>query len=58
MQTAAPLELRLLAVLPGRYSAEAALHARFAHARRRGEWFDATPDILSFLAERVAEAAS
>jgi hypothetical protein len=52
LQTGSPLPLRVLAILPssGRYG-EAQLHQRFAATRLHGEWFEATPELLAFIAE-------
>lgn len=49
-QALCPLELRLLAVLPGGFARERELHERFAAHRRHGEWFEPHPEILSWLA--------
>lgn len=38
-----------LAVLPGHYREERAIHERFAHLRRAGEWFRPGPDLLHFI---------
>jgi len=46
LQTGNPSGLVLLHTLPGGKTAEADLHARFASARERGEWFRPVPDML------------
>ena len=45
IQTCCPVEVRLLGVMPGNRSDELALHNRFEHCRRHGEWFEATPEL-------------
>lgn len=56
MRTGSPEELSLLAVFAGGAKLEADLHARFAGARLRGEWFRPIPEILEH-AKLGAEAA-
>lgn len=34
---------------------EGDLHARFASSRVRGEWFDPTPELLTYIAENCEE---
>jgi hypothetical protein len=46
IQTANPARLDLLGTLPGGASAERRCHRLFAEHRHRGEWFDATPEVL------------
>lgn len=47
IQRMCPIPLRVLAVLPKvGQPGEAALHRRFAGARRHGEWFEPTPELL------------
>lgn len=41
--------LVLLATRCGSKFEEADLHERFAHARRRGEWFEAVPELLEYV---------
>lgn len=48
LQIGCPDELHILGTLD--HHSEADLHVRFAHSRRRGEWFDATPELLAFIA--------
>jgi len=48
LQTAAPQKLKLLATLAGGHEQERAIHQRFEHLRARGEWFYATPDLVSY----------
>lgn len=40
----------LLGVEIGGGDREAALHRQFAHCRVRGEWFEATPDLIAYIA--------
>lgn len=47
-------ELRLLLVLP-RADVERFIHRRFAHCRRRGEWFEPTEDLLRFVTTQDPE---
>ena len=46
-----PLQLRLVAVLPGDFRGERELHKRFEKSRRHNEWFAPDGDVLQFLAE-------
>jgi hypothetical protein len=47
IQRMCPIPLRILAVRPGvGQPGEAALHRRFAAARRHGEWFEPTAELL------------
>lgn len=52
LRTGNPRPLHLLVAIPGGETAERALHERFASARVRenGEWFNATPELLGFIA--------
>lgn len=50
LQTSTPHALRLLGTLPGGDN-ERKLHERFKHLRMSGEWFKASPDLLSFVAD-------
>ena len=50
LQTAHSSELKLLLEIPDCMpEMEQLLHARFAESRIRGEWFEATPDLLSVI---------
>lgn len=49
-QVGCPLDLTLERVCEGGKEDEAALHARFASARHRGEWFTITPEIEAHMA--------
>lgn len=48
LQTASPVPLRVLALLPGGQDEERALHARFTEHRLRGEWYEPAAEILDF----------
>jgi hypothetical protein len=50
LQTASPLDLRILATEPGEVVDETALHRRFAHLRVRGEWFRFEGELLDHVA--------
>lgn len=56
LQTGHPSRLRLLATEPGDAVKEAALHQRFAATRKEGEWFEATPELLGYIATLSAQA--
>lgn len=47
MQVDCPLPLRVLHYIHGDRAVEAALHARWAAARLRGEWFSPLPEIVA-----------
>jgi hypothetical protein len=49
LQVGNPLQLVLLATMPGDRDSEAALHRRFAEYHTRGEWFRPGPNLLRFL---------
>jgi hypothetical protein len=52
LQTASSRPLQLLALLPGDYDLENALHRRLAEVRLHGEWFQRTPEIEALIAAR------
>lgn len=55
-QLSAPYPLTLLAVVRnGRDRLERELHARFASARLRGEWFQPVPELLSYIRDVAAQ---
>lgn len=56
LQTGCPHELTILATLHGTQVEEFELHRRFAayRVRHNGEWFHATPELLSFISEITA----
>lgn len=55
MQTGSPVKLRVIGVIPdARSTVEAELHERFATARRHGEWFEPTPELLAYIAEHAS----
>lgn len=51
MQACCPLELQLIGVTEGYGVEEAALHARFAPSRIRGEWFTMTDELRDHVAQ-------
>lgn len=51
LQFASPVQLRLIAILPGSYKEERALHVRFEKSRRHNEWFAPDGPVVQFLAE-------
>jgi hypothetical protein len=54
MQTGSPVELRVIGVIAGvDQSFEAELHERYASARRHGEWFEPTAELLDYIAEHA-----
>lgn len=48
-QTGSPVPLTVLGQVRARPKIEKALHRRFAHLRIRGEWFQATRELLTFI---------
>jgi len=52
LQTATCAPLELLKVVEGDVSLERALHEKFRGGRRRGEWFDPTVGLLTYIQER------
>lgn len=47
--TACPFPLELLCSIPGGVQVEHQIHAKFAHLRRHLEWFEAAPELLSYI---------
>jgi Meiotically up-regulated gene 113 len=47
--------LRLVAMIRGGKDKEAFLHDLFADARIHGEWFEATPDLVSYINAHAQE---
>lgn len=56
LQTGCPLDLRLLAAIPGTYQTEREIQTHFADVRLRGEWFAPEPGFVAFV-ERMRQAA-
>lgn len=48
-------DLSILVTTNGGSIEEASLHRRFASAKRHGEWFEPTPELLNFIAELRAK---
>jgi len=51
LSNSSPVELELLATIPGGHNKERALHERFDKHRRHGEWFARDQEILSYIRE-------
>ena len=51
LSTSSPMELELLAYMPGGPVLEAALHKMFAMSRMRGEWFSINPQPQALIDE-------
>jgi hypothetical protein len=49
LTTSTPYPLNVLATIDGDKHTEAILHARFADAFHRGEWFRKTPELLALI---------
>jgi hypothetical protein len=54
-ETGCPGQLKVLGVIPGGKRQERAIHAKFAHLRSRGEWFQLTDEVLDFLEVEAEE---
>ena len=54
LQTGNARQLTLLATIPGDHAMEQSLHRRFVHDRKRGERFQPSPELLSFIDGIVA----
>lgn len=50
LRNASPVPLEIAAVIPGDIAIERQMHSRFASSRHHGEWFEASPEILEFIA--------
>ena len=48
-KTEYPYKPELLATCPGGFAKEKELHARFAHARVKGEWFSQVPELMQYI---------
>lgn len=55
LRAATAESLTLLGVIPGGKSREKELHARWAHLRKSGEWFDGRAELLAAISALVAE---
>jgi len=57
IKTSSPLDLRILKTWAGGKDLETALHKRFAHYRRQGEWFEfpADKDVIEFIGGAIEE---
>ena len=54
LQTSHPCELRIIGIIPGTRVEERALHAHFARARLKGEWFNRNK-VLSEVMEMLMD---
>jgi Meiotically Up-regulated Gene 113 (MUG113) protein len=54
MQTSSAEPLTVLATFIGNVELEHLIHRRFASDRLKGEWFNATPDLMRFIKRRQA----
>lgn len=57
LQIGSPVPLALLATIAGGHEREAALHARFARLRLRGEWFRPEAELVAFIEGVLAQAS-
>jgi hypothetical protein len=53
LQTGSASSLRLIACHPGSSTDEREIHARLAASRVRGEWFETSEDVLSYISAAV-----
>jgi len=53
LQTASPHSLNVVLTMPGGLRKEAELHSLFSHLKVRGEWFNATSELLNFVRHKV-----
>jgi hypothetical protein len=58
LQVGFPEPLEILAIVPNTFITEADAHAKFAHLRIQGEWFEAHPDLIEFILAVKIEASS
>lgn len=54
ISTASPFEVQVLLVEIESPALEKRLHRKFKHLRHRGEWFRAEPNLLAYIANKVA----
>lgn len=54
LQCCCPVELEVvLVMIDGTFKEEQLLHRKFAASRLHGEWFSESPELLTYIAERV-----
>lgn len=58
LQTGAPGQLVLMAVISGSMERERELHEQFADCRLHGEWFDPSDELIEFMMSIVFVAGS
>lgn len=58
LETSRPDRLVTLGTFPGTLRDESEIHQRFADIRERGEWFQATPELLAFIKEKTGNAVT
>lgn len=51
LQVGNPHPLALLTAVSERFVSETDAHERWSHIHRRGEWFEATPELLEWIAQ-------
>lgn len=56
IQTSHKDRLVIRKLVAARTEAEAKFHKRFAKSRLQGEWFEATPDLVAFMAAEISGA--
>lgn len=55
LENSSPVLLEFLGCYPGTRSDERALHDRFKHLRRHGEWFDDCAELIAYIESVVAD---
>lgn len=54
IRNSSPVPVELLGTMRGGSLAEAFAHDRWAGQRRHGEWFEDTPELRAYIAERIS----
>ena len=55
VQVSCPYELEFMGSIAGNPGDEKKIHARFEGQRIRGEWFEASPDLLEFISKEASK---